>query len=672
MLFSVQEVVDEQNVFLKDAADSLDESDRRFAALTAASNGATSSATSADEAMLRSELEALVLSKDAELVKTSADNDFHRKRVESLQRKVVELSSARDTEREKSRAAQEIKTLWALTEEESRMNKFLVDVIEREHAEKLTLKAMLQTAYSEADRHSKSTHAPVDKKKSSTRRAEDLWGAMNKTPAFAGYDVIFKIDTLMPLGGFERQHGSIVERLHRLQGETSTLPSTPVDFLTMAQGQHQLDSRLTSTHGLKNGPEVFQEVTSDASSGQDTSQGARGGGRKIVTRLGSGVQVQGAQGAQGAQGGEDATRSSSSVLSSIFSTSSRRLSKHECQPHRGTSSVISTDNVDTDIDCKSDLPSHSGVDESKVVTDSQTPPPSRKVEISETAVAPADATPPEKTPLETSFFSVSKTSSLFASLNKTEKETNDVEVNGIGNLYGSERIDDRRHSVNLSNQKGRRKASFSFVSENPCAQDMSQAPDTNCATDESPGRARSKTNINLFGRIAEGAEHAGSSGTGSGPGEDRSSVMARANLLSRSFHDDQEESGSSSHDSPSSFSFSASSFALHCIAEQGGKKGFSATAGGPPSPVSVGAQNAKRFGRQNNLMRTGSNDVSSAGASRAPRSTLMAVDSETLEAVRQKARRRASASRELAAQTSLLKQQMMSARREQESKDSEQ
>ena len=84
----------------------------------------------------------------------------------------------------------------------------------------------------------------------------------------------------------------------------------------------------------------------------------------------------------------------------------------------------------------------------------------------------------------------------------------------------------------------------------------------------------------------------------------------------------------------------------------------------PITPNSVGAENAKRFGdqfnrsRANSRVEEGRNRSNSNSPSLGSRTTLMAVDSDSLAQLRKKAQRRASASRELAAQTSLLKEEM--------------
>lgn len=846
---TTQQTVTEQNGFLREAAESLDESDRNIAALKKRVEH------SEQNVILRSEMEALLFEKNAELVKVSSDNDFNRSRVESLQRKIVKLSMYNNIEKGNSDDAKEVRRLKLLLEELDRNNEFLISVIERESMEKSTLKTMLKAAYSERDRDCKVTEpsSPAVKKNISNRNsANALWGAMNKTPAFVGYDVIFKLDKIVPSMStptYEENKKSVVESLSLMNGIGSTLRSAPIDFFTLFKSQHKLDYRITSAverlimgwatqklyaKGKPKGRIVRVDLSSqslyclplnmrDDTSKANPSSGKkkalllsiidlvhkdfnsieklntpnyiehsaclvcielmngeclvfqmqteterndfydsltsilvkynedytsrlirsmnidvyrsspflqsiiaasskRGGGYQFeeitgevqfpdeplpddlpgdVTMLSEGV-IRDQEGGAidepsrienrkiitklGSQKGEGT--SNWKPLSKIFGSNGRKLSVHDPSSISFSSLPPGTDIRSSDEEEMEDCEALSGrqTEDESVISSQELQVKnisgeykSSQLSSSYSPTAPqVQPSVPSKTSRfhsENSLSALTKTSSLFSILNKKDFENKDVEINEIGKLYGSEKADDRRLSVNLSNEKGKRKASFSFVSENPFAQESPTSESSNVnedSTSSRPGPVRRKSS--LFARAINEStvatfETKNDDLPATRPRGLSAETIAKASQLSLSLSDDQDiDSSSTGVPMKGTSSTNNVSSAKSKENVSAGKKLHRrkslADSSPPPSPTSVGAENAKRFGPQSNLVRSGSGgqSVRNRAITEAPtiayRSTLMTVDSESLEELRKKAQKRESASRELAAQTSMLKKKM--------------
>jgi hypothetical protein len=840
----LQCTVSEQNAYLKEAAESLDESDRKLVALNQ-----KVAAIEKGDVVLRSEMDAIVIEKDTVTAKLLSDNEFNRKRVESLQRNIVKLGMYDNNGRGSNNNSNEIQRLRMLVNELDRKNDFLIDTIEREGNDKAVLKKMLRAAYTEQDRDNKmnySTSAPISGLKNSHRGAEELWGAMNNTPAFVGHDMIFKLEKLVPPVGVKPtvHNGSVVESLILLTGTHSTMRSAPIDFITLFRAQRMMDTRVTLSverlimgwgtqklyarskpkyrivrvdltsqslfclplnikedgrnitgkkkrvllsligvvlkhfdsedklntseyikhaeclvcielingeclvfqmsteaernnfydglnsllvtcrkdylarlirlldmrhynsssflqsiiaQSFKSGRCRFEEITGSVTvddpndevvgvpvneviGGDDTvkeesqSTVSHQRVRHIVAKKGNSVDK------------DTNSTTNSNKLLNIIKNTSKRLSVHETTPL--TASVTTGGNSENEIDEASDVKSTTATISGPFLT----PEPKRSANIEVGLIqatqspslsdSPQSITPASRTFSDAALSSLTKTTSLFSLLNKKDKEKQEVEINAIGNLYGSERAEDRRHSVNLSNEKGKRRTSFSFVSENPFVQATS--PEDNTVQDIAKNDSRPGQTVrrrsSLFARTIDEDmvakfdknDEAGESSPQSRVRGLSVGTIAKANLLSLSLNNDQLSSSPDGGEvgSPSVNDSLASTVASNMnthrsVLEKDRRKSLASMTSSPsPSSPSVGAENAKRFGLRSNSMRSNSGTQSARGRSNtsAPemmtRSTLMTVDSESLEVLRKKAQRRASASRELAAQTSILKKQM--------------
>mgnify|MGYP003385978761 CR=1 FL=1 len=865
----LQGVIDEQNMFLKEAAETLDETDSKYNSIREQFNRVNNDLIMRTESS--TDMEDLVFKKESQLVKLISNNEFNQKRIESLQRKVVKLSMYNDMERGNSSHAKEIKRLRIVLEQLDRKNDFLLNGLERETAEKTTLKKMLHAAYSEQEKANFSS-----KKVKSSQNTADIWGAMNKTPAFVGYDVIFKIDKLVPPAAEGRGKGSassvhqssVVERMRTLaiDSTSSASSNTPIDFFTLFQSQQKLDSRMIRAvermlvgwsvlvklhaknkkpkrrimradisslslfclplnikddrsrsasssssanknglllsridlvlkdfdseavsrssgdlahtacmlcievaggerlllqlptecerndfydglcsllvkynadsyksrliesmniqlyhsslylqsiiaHSNHSGVDRFEEITGVLEPGvhvddistspalpANNAVSSKESSRKIVTQKGS-----------TGNSSVSASGSSSSSLSGLFSSmgSSRRLSTHETQPQEKTKHP-SDDDKDKDS-------GHNPSTINTTTTTTQPEPfshPSEQERVDSSAVT--SCTPQENPPAplqpaatelpKAAFSPLTKTSSLFSILNKKDKkEKQDVEINGIGNLYGSEKTEDRRHSINLSNEKGRRKSKFSFVSENPFSQELfpgdqnpnstepaekASSNDSSSMTKEPPVRRRSS----LFAHTNTMHDSQVTSSDSAGGGTEEPltrprglsiETLARAQQLSLTLGAQQGTSNTpltaagaaagtmmNTADETAEKSTSESRRISHQRSFESATRKSSMTTSPVPkstSPVSVGAANAQRFGTHNNRIRANSG-ISRPNLMeprrRLSRTTLMNVDSESLEVLRQKAQRRESASRELVSQTNNMLKKRLSSRRD--------
>jgi hypothetical protein len=865
-------VVDEQSKFLKEAAENLDESDKKLSALQKQVTDMNHEVTLRNE--VNSDLEKLVCKKEVEFVKLTSDNEFNKKRAESLQRQVVKLSMYNNVEVGNSSHTKEVKRLRALLEELDKKNDFLVSIVESEAIEKASLKTMLKTAYSEQEKEYKL------KSGGSSQNAVDLWGAMNKTPAFMGYDIIFKLDKLVPRssagGRGEERKGSVVERMALGNDPPSSSSSAPVDP-TLVQSQ-QPDSRvMQAVERLINGWSVQKLYSKHKPKGRvvrvdistkslfclplvtrddSSSRGSNAGNKKGVLlslinvilkdfdsaaklKTSSYVEFSACMVCIELNGGEclilrlptESERDDfyDGLTSLVVKYNTNYMSKlikimtreqylsslylqaviaHSCtlgedvfeevtdmseadtdaDAHVEDNNTSTTTNINTNIprktekrkiitkkgsctsaskmgsssgglsvtkmfssnsarrlsvhnpaedgtctvnDEKSNVTASPGASNIQVVaTQISSPPPSPSpsqtvhsvatagpaADLITTAATAAIATPsvdePEptttlpqytppaaqKVPSKSTISSFSKSSSLFSMLNKKDKEKHEVEINGIGNIYGSEKHEDRRHSINLSNpdEQGKRKTRYSFVSENPFAHELipdesntEQAANVKIE-DPSKGNTSSRrsslfacrSNVIKDKKVTNSSDLESDEGEGEGEGEDFSQAkgrglsevtIAKANLLSLSLCDDQANNTPPPPPPPTAAAAATPSTGSDFIeatklsrlrSNNTPRRQSFATQSKPFSPISVGAENAKRFGMQQNSMRSnsGAQGIHERSSTSAPglssRTTLMTVDPESLEVLRQKAQRRSSASRELAAQTEMLKKKL--------------
>ena len=430
-----------------------------------------------------------------------------------------------------------------------------------------------------------------------------------------------------------------------------------IDTMNIALYQSSLYIQSVLSYSTRDGQDIFEVAVtpneSVAKSGSGSFKSKNKGPRRIVTKKGS----------------ENTSNGSGSGLTSIISSINgpRKLSIHyhdngerlnEFSEKRSSSTFHNNaqsndavvDKTTTDIPLESvneNVPSLDNGDNAD------------KIQV-ETISLNKDVSS------SISNITTTKTPSVFSVLyNNKETTKPDIEIDELGKMYGNEKTEDRKHSVNLSNEKGKRRSSYSFVSENPFSLEQENHAKNNVAE---PKRVSTKRRISGLFTLGNTGIEKTTDDVDMALTRQRglsAETIAKANSLSISFEnsevEDTDVNDKLSSSNPEKHPSNASKISKEKSQRNSSHPPFSSTRN---SPVSVGAENAKRFGKQNNLMRTTSGPQSTRARSNTTnttlgsRTTLMNVDSESLEILRHKARRRASASREFATQTNELKRRL--------------